>query len=538
MPQITRFGKRLSSFVSVAALGTRSRQKLSAFILLILAVGGLPTAAHALKVQFIVNGVTVHETTDLATPSATAQICSLAPCTGTKGFVVTQNITTTTAVVYKNPTTLVNVLQVEAGAKATAKVETNGTTIGGTTGASNSIINTLNVGGTFTLLVPGKLEIVVTSDFALRPPVAGSTTELGTWRTLNRGGSKCALDAAGKYQASFCSITGGSLDNGSCTICRSYGYTDDGYVLRKDSNGLYNFPAGNVVVGMASTVTFKDTAGAAAPAVSVAPPGLSKTIPNTQTKEDGHFYFGSTPTTVQMNAPCEPTRTTCAPSETKTTKLTFDLMQANYRVVLPLTSTDVSAAEPGVLTAHLQTHIPIDVQPIDPVPDPNNPGFFIGGVNNDWDPKSNGNRQVLALSTPTFDACTIQPFDGPTPLVFISVAGSELTPLQGFSQYAPNGSCIGLIFNFNMAEVNATIDPDSGTTEEKRQTCLDTPTATLLVMNADLTATYQVQGTQGGGKKISYQPGPECTIEGDTAKCTVTGEVGGSQLVQCSTPAG
>src|SRR5688500_8268861 len=125
MPQSKHFRKQLSWLVNVVALGTRSRQKLSALIVLGLAAGALPSAAHALNVEFFVNGNSVLRVpaanaspNDVATPSSSAQICPLntvVPCTGTKGNVTTVAIPSNT---------YGGVLQVLAGAQGQAKVET------------------------------------------------------------------------------------------------------------------------------------------------------------------------------------------------------------------------------------------------------------------------------------------------------------------------------------------------------------------------------------------------------------------------------
>ncbi|MCI3953131.1 MAG: hypothetical protein K0R53_2629, partial [Burkholderiales bacterium] len=231
-------------------------RKVSASILLSLAVGTVPTIAHAVKVEFYVNNVLVHQTIDVATPLPAAAICTVAPCTGINGKLVPVPITAGTF----------GGLQILAGARGEAKIETNATTIN----TSATINNTLNVVGTFRMLVPGELRIVTSSDFNLRQ---GTTTTLsggGTWQALGRGASKCekTSTSAGKYQNSLCVISDTSVDSANeandCTLCRSYGFTDTGHVLRPQlvsGNTIWQLPASGVVVTMTSDVQFKNTAG-------------------------------------------------------------------------------------------------------------------------------------------------------------------------------------------------------------------------------------------------------------------------------------
>src|SRR5688572_1231929 len=207
MPQSKQFRKQLSWLVNVVALGTRSRQKLSALIVLGLAAGALSPAAHALKVQFFIDPspttlstTPVYQTADVATPSRTVAICNLAPCTGANGKLVTVPIVAGT---YGG-------LQILAGARGEAKIETNATTIN----ASATINNTLNVVGTFRVSGPGHLRIVTSSDFNLRD---GTTTSLnggGTWQALGRGASKCEkTSSTGAYQNSLCVISDATVDS-------------------------------------------------------------------------------------------------------------------------------------------------------------------------------------------------------------------------------------------------------------------------------------------------------------------------------------
>src|SRR5688572_1333934 len=320
MPQSKRFGKRFSSFFSGAAFGTRSLQKLSAFVPLILAVGGLPTPAHALNVEFFVNGASVLRVpaanaipNDVATPSPTATICppnTTAPCTGTKGNVTTVAIPSNT---------YGGVLQVLAGAQGQAKVETNALTIN----TSATITNSLNVVGSFRMLVPGELKIVVTSDFNLRSgtgtPPGTTLSNGGTWQALGKGASKCEkTTSTGPYQNSLCAISDTTLDSANssndCTLCRSYGFTDTGYVLRFNpaTNG-WTLPASDVIVRMSSDVTFRNVANTA---TKNEPIGgvLQTTIPTGSLVENGRFYIN-----LQQNelVPCEPFLEPCNNSEKK-----------------------------------------------------------------------------------------------------------------------------------------------------------------------------------------------------------------------------
>ena len=531
MPQSKRLGKLLSSLVSVAAFGTRSRQTLSALIVLVLGVGALPPAAHALKVQFFVNGALVHETADVAPPSRTELLCSVAPCTGANGKLVTIPIVPNT---YGG-------LQILAGAKGEAKIETNATTIN----TSATINNTLNVVGTFRMLVPGELRIVTSSDFNLRD---GTTTTLsggGTWQALGRGASKCEKTTdTGPYQNSLCVISDNSVDSANssndCTLCRSYGYTDSGHVLRPqlvNGSNIWQLPASGVQVTMTSDVQFKNSAGTV---VRTEPLGAQGqigpyTIPAGSVAENGRFYIN-----LSQNElfPCEPFGEPCQNSERKSSTLKFTGMVANDQVVLPPTSTDVAGTELGFVQAQLERiEIPIDLQPIDPIPDPNNPGFFLPGTNNDsGQGNSQGNLQVLALNTPQVNTCLIVPFDGQTPSAKLSVAGSDLVPFTSVSQHLVNGVCIGLKFVFDRGAIN---DGIAGTTDaEKLQSCFAHPIATLLIDEAVTVQTGYSVVPARGGRPGSYQPDPGCTLEGTQVTCEVSAQVIGSQFVRCATPAG
>ena len=533
MPQSKRFAKRLSSLVNVAGFGTRTRQKLSAFVLLILAVGGLPTAAHALNVEVFVNGASVLRVpavpNDVATPSSSATICppnTIAPCTGTKGNLTTVAIPTNT---------YGGVLQVLAGAQGQAKVETNALTIG----ASATITNTLNVVGSFRMLVPGELKIVVTSDFNLRP---GTTTTLsggGTWQALGRGASKCEkLTDTGPYQNSLCAISDNTVDSANstndCTLCRSYGFTDTGYVLRFDpaTNG-WTKPASGVVVKMQSDVTLRNVANTV---TKNEPVGgvLQTTIPAGSLVENGRFYIN-----LQQNelVPCEPFLEPCNNSEKKSSTLVFTGMSAKDQVNLPATSTDLGTSDLGVLLANVQKiEVPIDVQPIDPVPS-NVPGFFLPGVNNDWG-QSQGMVQVLALSTPpTNDAPGVDVCALDNPLAFLSMANSALVPSTNVNEYLVDNRCIGLRFQFDRGAINATIE---GTTEAAKQTtCAGLPVAALIIRDAvQVQTSYDLVPEQP--RKASYEVSdPEsCSLNGATVTCNVTVPIIGTQAIKCAVPAG
>jgi hypothetical protein len=330
-----------------------------------------------------------------------------------------------------------------------------------------------------------------------------------------------------------------------CTLCRSYGFTDTGYVLRKDlATGTWTKPASGVIVTMTSDVAFKNTANTATKTEPVGG-ALTTTIPTGSLAENGRFYIN-----LQQNelVPCEPFLEPCANSEKKSSTIRFQNMQVNDQVNFPATSTDLATSDLGVLTAQLhKVEVPIDVQPIDPVPDPNHPGFFLPGTNNDWG-QSQGSVQVLALSTPSteeagvvvpgVDVCSIVPFDGTTPLGFLSVAGSALVPFTSVNQYSVDGVCIGLRFQFDKGAILATID--GNTSAEKQETCAASPIATLILQEAvTLQTTYTLAPAQGSGRNASYEPGSDdCAVDGTTVTCQVSAPITGSQFIKCAVPAG
>jgi hypothetical protein len=208
-------------------------------------------------------------------------------------------------------------------------------------------------------------------------------------------------------------------------------------------------------------------------------------------------------------------------------------MGAQDQVNLPATSTDLGTSDFGVLQAHLhKVEVPIDVQPIDPVCESG--GTCVPGTNNDWG-QSQGNVQVLALSTPAVDVCAIVPFDGNTPSGFLSVANSEFVPFTSVSAYLVNNRCIGLRFQFDRAAINATIE---GTTASAKQaTCAALPVAVLIIRDAvELQTTYTLAPEQP--RKASYEPDPQCTRDGTTVTCNVSAPVIGTQAIKCSVPAG
>ena len=547
MLQSKRFGKRLSSLVSVAAFGSGSRRNLSASILLFSAVCSVPTVAHALdvKISVKVSGTTVEvpvlQVTDAANvtpnviPGPTDTICTAAPCTGTKGRLVTVSIPTGNY----PPAPAQPLISVLAGAQGQAKVETNATTIN----ASATITNTLNVVGSFRMLVPGELKIVVTSDFNLRPgtgtPPGTTLSNGGTWQALGKGASKCEkTTSTGPYQNSLCAISDNTVDSANysndCTLCRSYGFTDTGYVLRFDAatNG-WTKPASGVVVKMQSDVTFRNVANTA---TKNEPIGgvLETTIPTGSLVENGRFYIN-----LQQNelVPCEPFLEPCNNSEKKSSTLVFTGMAAQDQVNLPATSTDLGTSDQGVLLANVQKiEIPIDVQPIDPVPS-NIQGYFLPGVNNDWG-QSQGNVQVLALNTPpTEDAPGVDVCALDNPLAFLSVANSALVPYTSVNEYLVNNSCIGLRFQFDRGAINATIEGTTG--PEKQTTCAGLPVAALIIRDAvQVQTTYDLAPEQP--RKASYQVSdPEsCSLDGVTVTCNVTVPIIGTQAIKCAVPAG
>jgi hypothetical protein len=493
-------------------------------ILLFVGVGGVSTA-HAVKVELWVNNVLVHQTSDVATPSATQAICSLAPCTGANGKVISVGIASGT---YGG-------VQVLSGARGDAKIETNNTTIA----TSTTISNTVNVLGGFRMLVPGELKIVTSSDFTLRPGTTSTLSGGGTFQALGRGATKCDKNSAGTYVNSLCTISDITVDStnysNDCTLCRSYGFTDSGYVLRKDlATGTWTLPASGVIVTMTSAVDFKN-AGNTATKTEPIGGALTTQIPAGSLAEQGRFYINLSQNEL---VPCEPYLEPCANSEKKSSTIRFQNMQVNDQVNLPATSTDLATSEFGVTTAELhKLEVPIDVQPIDPVPDPNNPGFFLPGVNNDWT-QSEGNLHVLALRTPEVDTCLIVPFDGNTPLAFLSVANSALVPFTQVSQYLVNDVCIGLRFQFDKSAINATIE--GLTSAEKQLTCNDSPIAALIIQEGvEAQTTYALAPAQGSGRNASYAPGSdECTVNGSTVTCQVSVPVTGSQVIKCAVPAG
>ena len=542
MPQSKRLGKLLNSLVSVAAFGTRSRQNLAASVLLFSAVASVPTVAHALDVKIsVITGGTetvLVQTSVVATPGPADLICSAVPCTGVNGKLVTVPIPTGTYSIGTTP-----VLSVLAGAKGEAKVETNATTING----SATINNILNVVGTFRMLVAGELKIVTSSDFNLRQGTTGQPLNLasgGTWQSLGKGASKCEVTSTslGKYVNSGCPISDSSVDGSAnanatsdCTICRSYGFTDSGLVLKQDpQTSAWTLPAGGVTVTMTSDVTFKNAAGAV---VRTEPIGAPIVLPIPQPSglpTDGKFVGSLSQNEL---VPCEPYGEPCANSERKSFTLRFTGMAAQTQVNLPATSTDLANTDFGVTQGQLaKIEIPIDIQPLDVVPDPNNPGFFLPGPNNDaGQGNSQGFLQVVALSTPDVDMCAFVPFRDGTELARLSVAGSDSVPFTEASQYSVQGQCVGLKFTFDRGQINSTVDGE--TDAEKLQTCFAHPIATLLIdEGATVQTTYPV--APGGNRATGYVPGPECTTAGTNVTCTMKVQVSGSQFVNCATPAG
>jgi hypothetical protein len=518
-------------------------RKLNLSILFLLVVAGVPTAAHALDVKIYVtptggSKTLVYETPSPVplTPSPTTTICpvgAVAPCTGAKGRLVSAPIASN---IYGG------VLQILAGAKGEAKIETNALTIN----ASSTITNTLNVVGTFRMLVAGELEIVTSSDFNLRQ---GTTTTLsggGTWQALGRGAQKCEKTSlTGAYQNSLCSISDASVDStnysNDCTLCRSYGFTDSGTVLRFDpATSSWTLPAGNVDVNMTSEVTFKNAAGTATKTEQIGAP-ITMMTTGSGLATDGKFVG-----TLSQNelVPCEPFLEPCANSERKSFTLRFANMLRNDQVNLPATSTDVGNTDlGGTLSQLTKIEFPIDVQPIDPVPSGTS-GFYLPGTNNDWT-QSQGNVHVLALSTPGVDGvntCAIVPFDVETQakLGFLSVAGSELVEFTSVEQFLVNGVCIGLRFQFDKSRINATIEPIGGTADQKQATCLASPVATLIIREAVTVQTsYSLVSKKGGGKKEAPDvPSEGCVVNGTTVTCNLPVAVSGSQIVKCATPAG
>ena len=453
---------------------------------------------------------------------------------------------------------------------------------------STSITTITNLGGTFRYIgsvSPATIVFETSNNFAL---------PTGVWTTASKGGFKCKKNTTTtKYDAAACSLSSCSIQGtctgttpNTCTLCRSFGYTDEGYVTRLDpADPNSNLPASGVTVTMNSDVIFKGTTSTSTDATidrakeaigsgnllcpASTPACLTYTVPDTFNVEDGHFYLGSTQT---ENTPCEPLTVnlpnppgqttiafTCAAKETKKATVTFANVLPDDLIFLPATSTTVSASDPAVLQIYLQADLPIDVQPIDPSAQLDPPitgqptGFFVGGENNDFNVNSMGTRHAVALSTPSVNVCTLPAFDNtdppdPKPLVFLSVAGSEFTPLvaSGGPFLDPDGICVGQVFDFDIPYIVETIpcssaDPtcvacngDRACLEDaKRKTCLANPVATLII--ADVTqvfGNYSVDPAKG--KKKTYTVVPECTKD-STGKvtCTVTAPVGGSQIVNC-----
>jgi hypothetical protein len=234
----------------------------------------------------------------------------------------------------------------------------------------------------------------------------------------------------------------------------------------------------------------------------------------------------------------------CHASERKTSRLTFANLQPNDLVSLPVTSTDVGAADPAILAINLQANMPIDVQPIDPVLNSDsetmNSNPIIGGANNDFNVNSTGKRQVLALNTYKSDGTTLN-VDAcafAKEKVSLTVAGSNPpAPAESGAPYlASNGTCLGQIFTFDYSNITPRIPGD-----DKQASCLANPTATLLVSGVPLSSEYEVvAGKKGSPKKASYTPpdSANCTSEGGVVTCQINAEVGGSQVVRCCTSCG
>jgi hypothetical protein len=527
-------------------------RKLTLSILFLLIIAGVPPAADAVQIQIKVNGVVVFTSAPVATPGNTATLCAAAPCT----------VTATTPI---PAGTYGGVLNVLTGASATAKVTTNKTTIA----TSSSVTNSLNVIGTFKYtgaLVPGSIVFTTSNEFALK---SGAWTTNSTTSTTNQA-SICKKNTSGVYVAASCTLSSAKLNDGTCTLCRAPGFTEEGYVTKPDPEDplVGSVPAGGAIVNMTSSMIFKKTdltTGATEQVGSM----LSYTIPPTLTFEDAHFYVGTSSSEL---VPCEPLKTTgglafsCASNETKEGVIAFLNLPAQATVFLPATSTDFTTSDPGILAILLNTHIPIDFQPLSDVafnPDKYGVGVggFEGGNNNDFNVGSSGTRQVVALSTPTIDACAFEPFDltdpvNPIPLVFLSVAGSDPTatiasdPVLDLKDFDGDTFCDGRVFHFSIPDIVATIptpnavDPNNPTPEELRAACIANPSATLIVADVTQVSEYEITTAtgKGGAKKATYSVPPECTTETvggiKVVTCTVNAELGGSQIIKCSVPAG
>jgi len=543
---------------------------------LFLLIAGVPTAAYAINAQIYVNTTNVLPVTaDVATPAATTILCGSLAVPPTPGPPCSVTVTTTIADGYYpstcNPLVTPNTCLLHViGGFAEATVQTNATTIG----ASTSITTITNLGGTFRYIGPvvpttGATIVFVTSNtFALPANVWSNTSS-----TVLKGGFKCKKSSTTPVTygpGGTCSLSTSNVQSGSCTQCRSFGYTDEGYVTRpeldSDGNVIGNLPAGDVAVTMTSDVIFQKASATTTTKTEVVGGkittggSLSYTVPNSSNVEDGHFYLGNSQS---ENIPCEPLMSgtasadLCASNETKRATLTFANVQPNDLMFLPATSTTVSASDPAVLQIFLQAHMPIDVQPIDPSAQLDPPiteptGFFVGGENNDFNVGSSGERQVAVLSTPKVNACDLKAFDittdPPTPLVFLSVAGSGFVPLISsdpildLKDFNGDAICDGRVFHFSIPEIVYGFVADDGTVVEgipgstvdaKRLACLANPVATLII--ADVTQVFGYEsGTTAKGKKKTYTVVPECTKDKlGNVTCTVTAPVGGSQIVNC-----
>jgi hypothetical protein len=261
---------------------------------------------------------------------------------------------------------------------------------------------------------------------------------------------------------------------------------------------------------------------------------LQTTIPAGSLVENGRFYIN-----LQQNelVPCEPFLEPCNNSEKKSSTLVFTGMSAKDQVNLPATSTDLGTSDLGVLLANVQKiEVPIDVQPIDPVPS-NVPGFFLPGVNNDWG-QSQGNVQVLALSTPpTNDAPGVDVCALDNPSAFLSMANSALVPSANVNEYLVDNRCIGLRFQFDRGAINATIE---GITEaEKQTTCAGLPVAALIIRDAvQVQTSYDLVPEQPRKASYAVSDPESCSLNGTTVTCNVTVPIIGTQAIKCAVPAG
>jgi len=524
-PQSRRKGGHMKEF----GLG------LSASILLFLAVASAPTAAYALDVKIYVNGNPVNgiPTNVVATPGVNDQICPVGqtvPCTLTKGKVVSLNIPAGTY----STSTQANALEIFTGARVEAKVETNNLTIA----TSASITTMLNVVGTYRMKVAGDLKIEVSSAFNLNP--ASTAPDLGTWRAAGQGASKCALNnQTGKYDpCSTCTLPSATSfpsnwNSTNPTLCRSYGFTDTGYVHRFNSTSQqWDLPADGVIVTMNSEVTFKNTAGTTTVTKPVVQQ-LQMTIPPGSTYAAGKFYS----TQASQIIPCEPFLEPCATTETKKNTVVFQAIAVNEQVYFPATGTDVGTTDFGVLQAKLhKVEIGIDVHPTDPVLDPSS-GFYVAGPNADWNTDQEGNAWILALNTPAtsespeIDVCSFADFDGQgNPLARLSVANSAFQPFLSVHDFIVDGLCIGKRYQFDRGAVNATIVPSPGGT--RKEACQKTPSAILIIDDAvTLTTSYSIDSK--GNKEGTFEGGPECEFKGGTVICTTSAQATGTAPVKC-----